>query len=62
MFDDESPYQMVTKPDRTECLDSQVSTPKTSGAQHSATVYDYDNNIVYICGGKIGTHARARNK
>ena len=45
-------YQTISNTDGTECPDSQVSTEKLNGNLHGSETYDFDQDVVYICGGK----------
>ena len=46
-------YQTVSYSNGTECLASQVSTDKTGGLIFGASAYDYDQEVVYHCGGVL---------
>ena len=48
---DYPPHQSVLMQDGTECLGSEVSTQKPSGVINTGSTFDYDHNVVYICGG-----------
>ena len=44
-------HQTVLLANGTECSASQVSTSKLGGEFLGASAYDYDQEVVYICGG-----------
>ena len=52
-------YQTVLYPDGTECQNPEVSTPKMHGYVKTLNTLDYDNMVLYSCGGKTNFSASA---